>query len=672
MNTVFRTAIAAAVIVAGLLAPAPTEAYSVLAHEANVDAVWDSQIAPMLLARFPGTSPAQILEARSYAYGGCVIQDLGYYPFGSHFFSNLLHYVRTGDFIEALIRDAGDPNEYAFALGALGHYAADNEGHELAVNLAVPMMYPKLKKQFGNRVTYEQSPKSHVLVEFSFDVVQVAAAAYAPEAYHSFIGFKVAKPLLERAFSETYGIQMKDIFFSVDLAIGTYRHAVATTIPGMTKVAWSKKRKDISKVVPNARKKTFVFSLRRKQYEKEFGIDYEKPHGFARVLGFLYRIIPKIGPFRALSFSVPTPAAERLFLDSFTVTRQRFRQSLDSLAAGNLRLANTDFDTGKPTKRGEYALADATHDELLEKLAEQTFVGASDALRSNLAAYYGNPDSLPTGTEADRRHSALIRERLLLLHSVPQPVGASQPPPQEHPAENPPETAAEAHDDKPPTPAHTGVRALVKGLVADIGHLPSVHNLYGVSAGGGLAIAARPADRSLNARFVRQSDFANDVFAPGKYFGDTPEQMGLSIGTWAIGRALHKPRLSHLGVDLLRAQALTVILVEPIKLAVRRQRPDASDRRSFPSGHAAITFAAAAIIERHLGWRNSLVAYSIAAYVATSRLHDNRHYLSDVVFGAALGSVAGRTVTRHGRQSWAFSPTVVPGGVALLASRTGR
>jgi hypothetical protein len=284
-----KAAVVAAIVVSGLLAPRRAEACSVLAHEANVDALWDGTIAPMLLARFPQASHEQLLEARSCAYGGGVIQDLGYYPFGSGFFGNLLHYVRTGDFIAALIRDAQNVDEYAFALGALGHYAADNDGHPMAVNRAVPLMYPKLRKQFGNRITYAQSPKNHVLVEFSLDVVQVAAAAYASEAYHTFIGFRVAKALLERAFSETYGIEMKDIFVNEDLAIGTYRHAVATTIPEMTKVAWDKKRDEIQKVVPGVKKETVVFNLRPQQYEKDFGADYEKPHGFARFLAFSSR-----------------------------------------------------------------------------------------------------------------------------------------------------------------------------------------------------------------------------------------------------------------------------------------------------------------------------------------------------------------------------------------------
>jgi Zinc dependent phospholipase C len=417
-SIVRKAAVVAAIVVSGLFVPRPAAAYSVLAHEANIDALWDNTIAPMLRARFPQASPEQILEARGYAYGGCVIQDLGYYPFGSRFFSNLLHYVRTGDFIEALIADAGDVNEYAFALGALGHYSADNQGHPLAVNPAVALMYPKLKKQFGNRVTYAQSPKNHVMVEFSFDVIQVAAAAYAPEAYHTFIGFHVAKPLLERAFSETYGIEMKDVFFNEDLAIGTYRHAVATTIPEMTKVAWGRKREEILKVVPGAKRGRVVFNLRRGQYEKEFGEDYEKPHGFARFLSWIYQLIPKIGPFRTLKFSVPTPEAERLFLESFTSTREHFKQSLEALKADRLNLANTDFDTGKPTKRGEYAMADETYDELLGKLADHKFSGVSESLRLNLVAYYGDVDSVPAVTDAQLKRLEKTRKHLAMLDAV--------------------------------------------------------------------------------------------------------------------------------------------------------------------------------------------------------------------------------------------------------------
>jgi membrane-associated phospholipid phosphatase len=235
----------------------------------------------------------------------------------------------------------------------------------------------------------------------------------------------------------------------------------------------------------------------------------------------------------------------------------------------------------------------------------------------------------------------------------------------------PPEQTVEAPETKPPTPAHTGVRAMLDGLRGDLARLPTRQNLYIAGIGGGLALGTHPFDKTVNARVLNQYDLVNAMFAPGKYFGDTPAQMALSIGTWAIGRVTHRPKLSHLGMDLLRAQAVTEIMIEPIKFATRRERPDGSNRQSFPSGHAAITFAAAAVIERHLGWRNSIVAYAVATYVATSRLHDNRHYLSDVVFGAAVGSIAGRTVTAHGRDTWTLTPVAVPGGVALAATRTG-
>jgi zinc dependent phospholipase C len=405
-------------VFAGLCAPKPAEGYSVLAHEANIDALWDSTIEPLLQARFPEATPEQVVEARAYAYGGCVIQDLGYYPFGSHFFSNLLHYVRSGDFVDALIRDAQDIDEYAFALGALGHYAADNSGHPLAVNRAVPLMYPKLKAEFGNTVTYAQSPKSHVLVEFSFDVVQVAAGAYAPEAYHGYIGFKVAKPALERAFLDTYGIEMKDLFLNEDLAIATYRHAVGTTIPEMTKVAWGKKRDEIVKVTPGMQREKFVFNLPRKQYDKEFGSDYAKPHGFARFLAVVYHLVPKIGLFRSLSFSVPTPEAERLFLESFIRTSERFRHSLDALRAGRLRLPNTNFDTGQPTARGEYSLADITYDELLDKLADRRFAGVPAALGANIVAYYGAADPLPGAIPDQQKRSIRIRSHVASLKAT--------------------------------------------------------------------------------------------------------------------------------------------------------------------------------------------------------------------------------------------------------------
>ena len=249
-------------------------------------------------------------------------------------------------------------------------------------------------------------------------MVQVAAGAYAPASYHSYIGFKVAKPALERAFRATYGIEMSDLFLSEDLAIATYRHAVGTTIPEMTKVAWSRKRDQIVKVTPGMRRKQFVFHLPRRRYDEEFGRDYAKPHGFARFLAVVYHLVPKIGPFRSLSFAVPTPEAERLFLESFANTKERFRQSLDALRAGRLRLPNTDFDTGEPTARGEYPLADATYDELLDRLARRAFADVPDALSANIVAYYGDADPSPGSDRGAQKRSTTIQSQVASLKAA--------------------------------------------------------------------------------------------------------------------------------------------------------------------------------------------------------------------------------------------------------------
>jgi len=233
-------------------------------------------------------------------------------------------------------------------------------------------------------------------------------------------------------------------------------------------------------------------------------------------------------------------------------------------------------------------------------------------------------------------------------------------------ADQPPDGAA------PPTPEHTGLRALFYNLGEDVKHLPAMQNVYLAAIGGGLALAAHPADQSVNAHLISHYDVVNAVYAPGKYIGDTPEQIAFSLGTYAIGRIFDQPKTSHLGMDLVQAQILTEMLVEPLKFATRRERPDGSNRQSFPSGHAAVTFATATVIERHLGWRRSILGYAIASYVASSRLHDNRHFLSDVIFGAAVGSIAGRTVVHHASDYCAIAPAGVPGGVAITLTRIQR
>ena len=410
-----RTLLCVFAIGSTVLLARPADAYSVLAHEANVDAVWDKGILPTLKQRFPHASPEELDEARAYAYGGCVIQDLGYYPFGSHFFSNLLHYVRSGDFVATLIGEAHDLDEFAFALGALAHYAADSNGHPLATNLAVPMEYPKLRDKFGSWVTYGESPDSHILVEFSFDVVQTASGVYASEAYHKFIGFKVAMPALERAFRATYGIDMKDLFSDVDLAIGTYRHAVSTIIPEMTKVAWRDKRKEILKIAPQMNEATFVFHITSREYEQEYDGRYEKPKWWARFFGVLFKLMPKVGPFKPLAFKVPTPEAEQLFVDSFAVTQDRYRTELAEVRAHTLMLPNRDLDTGYPSRLGEYALADKTYVMLMDKLAKDHFANVTPMLANNITSFFGDLAVLPGDRSRLHKDTAKLRNELDLM-----------------------------------------------------------------------------------------------------------------------------------------------------------------------------------------------------------------------------------------------------------------
>jgi len=371
-----------------LLLPHRAFSYSVLAHETLVDSAWDTVIVPMLKARFGDVDVKAIDEAHAFAYGGAVMPDMGYYPFGSHFFTNLLHYARSGDFVEQLLRDAHDVNEYAFALGALAHYVADSTGHPLGVNRAVPIEYPKLRARYGDEVTYIEDPKRHIMVEFAFDVVQVASGAFLPQAYHNFIGFEVATDLVERAFRDTYGIEMKDVFASEDLAIGTFRYAVSTTIPQMTQVAWQKKRDEIEKLIPTVQRNAFVYTYTRAQYEREFGTTYQRPGLFARFFVWVVRVLPKVGPFKPLAFKTPSPEAERLFTESFKTARERYRALLQNVRGDRIDLRNTDFDTGEPTRRGEYKLADETYAELVDRLKKKTDVPSG--IRADVARFYGS------------------------------------------------------------------------------------------------------------------------------------------------------------------------------------------------------------------------------------------------------------------------------------------
>ena len=390
--TVHRAAIRnlplAVIAVLPFASPDQVRAYSVLTHQALVDTLWDESIKVVLLKRFPEATEEDLRVARGYAYGGCIIQDLGYYPFGSRFFSDLLHYVRSADFLPTLLEESRDLNEYAFALGAVSHYGADVEGHSLGVNRAVPLMYPKLRKKFGDEVTYGEDHNSHIQTEFSFDVLQVARGHYAPKNYHDSIGFQVSKDLLERAFQRTYGLKLDDIFPRLDRALETYRYSVSTLIPEMVKVAWAAKSRQIMDRQPGVSRKEFLFNIKKTDYERKWGTDYDRPGPGARFLAFLLQIVPKFGPFKVLKFKVPPLEVERMFEESFDASVRRNRRSFTQAEDGVLRLSNRDLDTGRAVSAGEYDLADKTYDRLLARLAERKFRGVTPQIRANILAFY--------------------------------------------------------------------------------------------------------------------------------------------------------------------------------------------------------------------------------------------------------------------------------------------
>ena len=387
--------------------------YSVLTHEQVVDLMWKDQIQPRLLKRFPKATQEDLQKAHAYAYGGCVLQDMGYYPFGNKFFSDLVHYVRSGDFVEALIHDSSDLNEYAFALGALSHYAADNSGHP-TINQVVAIEFPKLKRKYGETVTYADDPKAHIQTEFGFDMVQVAKNRYTSDRYHDMIGFEVSKPLLERAFLETYDLKLDDVFGDVDLAIGSFRRSVSIMIPEMTRVALLSRHDVMVKDTPNFDKKKFLYHLSRSNYEHEWGTVYRKPGLGSRILACILRLLPKIGPFKAVNFKIPTQQTEDMYIKSVNFTVEDYEKLLHETRSGEFDLPNRDFDTGRETRAGEYVLTDKTYAKLVDKLSSKDSAQPSPALREDLLRFYSDPNA-NVATKNDAKAWRKLQDELTQL-----------------------------------------------------------------------------------------------------------------------------------------------------------------------------------------------------------------------------------------------------------------
>lgn len=407
------------VIGLALIWPEPTKAYSVMSHQAIIDAAWESDIKPALRKRFPNATEEELNEGQAYAYGGAIIQDLGYYPYGNPFFSDLTHYVRSADFILAMLRDAQNVNEYSFALGAMAHYAADNNGHKIGTNRAVPILYPRLKKKYGDSVSYEQDKLAHVKTEFGFDVLEIAKERYAPESYHDFIGFEVAPRVLEEAFEETYGLDLRKVLINEDHALNSYRHAVSNLLPRATRIAWQLKKDEIEADQPGMTKRKFMYNLKRAKYEQEWGKDYQQPTFGDKCLAFLYLILPKFGPLRVLQFKTPTPETEHMFEASFNDTLDQYRKLLrQQRERQDPEISNDNFDLGTTSAPGEYQLSDSTRAKLLDKLSDQNFSGMTAEIRSELLAYFRR-DDVPFKLKKDKKAWAKLQTEMEALRSWP-------------------------------------------------------------------------------------------------------------------------------------------------------------------------------------------------------------------------------------------------------------
>lgn len=392
-----RTALALFLILA-LLSPASANAYSVLTHEEVVDMAWLPHIVPLLRARYPNLTDDDLRQAHAYAYGGSVIQDIGYYPFGSHQFSDILHYVRTGDFVTTLIRESADANEYAFALGALAHYCGDVSGHPV-INQVTSDEYPKLRSRYGRFVTYGEDPVAHLRTEFGFDIVEVAHGRYSQDNYRDFIGFQVSKDLLNRAFLVTYGVPVTSILTHEDLAIGSYRRAVSGLIPRMTTVALVSYKDQIEKENPGFDHNKFVYRLKRTEFEKQYGTQYAHPGFGSRTLAFFIRILPKFGPLKAFSIMIPNAAEQDLYLKSVNTTVDQydaFLMQIKAPAPGKTHatvkhgpdLQEIDLDTGKPSRLGEYQRADLAYGTLLDKLLADPKTSMTPDVHQSLVDFY--------------------------------------------------------------------------------------------------------------------------------------------------------------------------------------------------------------------------------------------------------------------------------------------
>jgi hypothetical protein len=396
-------------------------AYSFLTHETLIDIAWNSSIEPVLLAEYPHATAAQLRVARSYAYGGATIQDAGYYPFGHELFSNLTHYVRTGDFVTNLIRDSRNVNELAFALGAMSHYVGDSDGHRYAVNVSVPQEFPSLQAEYGPVVTYEENPHAHVRTEFAFDVDQVSRGRFAPLGYLRRVGFRVPLRLLNQAFYDTYWISLRSVLGEEFGAIRSYRWSVRQLLP---RVGYAEVLLHRSEFPPDPNTPAFQeFAQQLKTADRENHWEAyrkHKPSFLTRVIAVVIFLTPKVGALSDLAIRGPKPDTEADYVSSVNRSNADFARLLAELKAQGPKkfdVPDVDLDTGYPTRPGTYRLTDKTYATLLKRVTRDS-ARPPLGLRQNILAYYAVPNA-PIATRKHPRQWKKVQTELITLRAMP-------------------------------------------------------------------------------------------------------------------------------------------------------------------------------------------------------------------------------------------------------------
>lgn len=370
-----------------------SHAYSVLTHEELIDLAWNDSIRPLLLVRFPNATESELRVAHSFAYGGSAVQDMGYYPFGKKFFSNLTHYVRSGDFVAWMLRNASTLNEYAFAMGALSHYLGDSIGHSEAINPATAIEFPKLGNKYGGKVTYGESPHGHIRTEFAFDVQEMKNTEFAPPAYLRYIGFRVPRKFLERAFSATYGFELHEVLGEPRASLKSYRTSVRSFIPAFAEAEVVLHGHQFPPNPDDEAYRIFSERVARTNYDRRWRHTFKGPGFKAHLLAVLVFLVPKIGGAADLAIKIPDAQTQELYLKSVNHTVDAFRETLRKAvnnADRSFVLANLDLDTGHRDKLGEYPLADQAYAELLERLTAKPESAIAADLKRQILAHYDN------------------------------------------------------------------------------------------------------------------------------------------------------------------------------------------------------------------------------------------------------------------------------------------